>query len=150
MLKNDPALTDSTEEIITPHVGTVFGGIGIVSWPALPFILIFIDCLILFIYLSLELNNLLYWKLPDFQTAGISILWAIFAAVYLSVGIWKNFKSLRYLGLSLFMVVISKIFLIDLAQTATLYRVMVFSLVGVALLIGTFVYIYSRPKFIKR
>jgi|GEM_PF-958811 len=149
MLKNDPALTDSTEEIITPHVGTVFGGIGIVSWPALPFILIFIDCLILFIYLSLELNNLLYWKLPDFQTAGISILWAIFAAVYLSVGIWKNFKSLRYLGLSLFMVVISKIFFIDLAQTATLYRVMVFSLVGVALLIGTFVYIYSRQKFIK-
>jgi len=150
MLKNDPALTDSTEEIITPHGDRVFRGMETGYWPALPFILIFIDCLILFIYLSLELNNLLYWKLPDFQTAGISILWAIFAAAYLSAGIWKNFKSLRYFGLSLFMVVISKIFLIDLAQTATLYRVMVFLLVGVSLLIGTFVYIYSRPKFIKR
>lgn len=107
------------------------------------------EILIGFSYLSLELNSLLYWKLPEFQVAGMSILWALLAIIYLTGGIWGSIRSLRYLGLTLFIVVIGKVFLVDLAQTATLYRVLAFLLIGVILLVGSFAYIYSRQKFEK-
>jgi len=102
-----------------------------------------------FVYASLECHNFLYWQIPDLQTSGISILWAIFAIGYLACGILYNIQTLRYVGLFLFLVVIGKIFLVDLAQTETFYRVVAFLLIGLILLIGSFVYIYSRPKFEK-
>lgn len=104
---------------------------------------------LLFIFMSLETNNLLYWKLPDFQTSGISILWAMFAITYIAGGIGYSIQTLRYTGLFLFFVVVGKIFFIDLAHTQTLYRVIVFLFIGLIFLVGSFVYIYSRPKFEK-
>ena len=109
----------------------------------------FMGLVLLFIYISLEINNLLYWNLPDFQSSGISILWAIFAIGYIAGGIGYTIQTLRYMGLFLFFVVVGKIFFIDLAHTQALYRVIVFLLVGFIFLIGSFVYIYSRPKFEK-
>ncbi len=44
----------------------------------------------LFVYLTLELNSFLYWKLRTFQAGGISVLWALFAVVFVGSGIFKS------------------------------------------------------------
>jgi hypothetical protein len=105
--------------------------------------------LLFFLYTSLEVNSLLFWKLKDFQMGGISVLWALFAIGFTSAGIWKNSRALRYIGLVLFAVVAGKVFLVDLAHMKVIYRVIAFMIVGITLLLGSFAYIYSGRKFIQ-
>jgi hypothetical protein len=103
--------------------------------------------LLLLIYMSLELNSFLYWKLPDFREGGISVLWALTAMAYIAGGVWRNIKPLRYAGLILFAIVLGKVFLYDLQDMAVIYRVVAFMIVGVALLLGSFAYMRANTKF---
>lgn len=105
---------------------------------------------LLFLYATLEVNSLLYWRLRDFQGGGISILWSIFAIAFIAVGIRKTVRALRYLGLVLFVVVTGKVFLVDLQDMAMIYRVVAFLVVGIILLLGSFAYIYSDKKFTRQ
>jgi uncharacterized membrane protein len=100
-----------------------------------------------FMYATLEVNSLLYWCLRDFQEGGISILWAILAICFICAGIWKGVRALRYIGLVLFCIVVGKVFLVDLSDMEMIYRVIAFMVVGVALMLGAFAYIYSSRKF---
>ena len=102
-----------------------------------------------FIYASLETNSLLYWKMRAFQEGGMSILWALFAIAFIAAGIWKNLGPLRYGGLVLFVIVVGKVFLVDLSDMAIIHRVIAFMIVGVALLLGSFAYIFAGKKFEK-
>jgi hypothetical protein len=102
---------------------------------------------LLFLYSSLELNSLLHWKLSEFRSGGISILWAVFAISYLGSGIYFGVRGLRYLGLALFCVVVGKVFLHDLADLDKIYRVIAFLVVGVVMLAGSFAYIHASGKF---
>ncbi len=102
---------------------------------------------LLFLYLSFEINSLLYWNLREFQAGGISVLWTVFAIGFVSGGIWQDVKLLRYFGLALFAVVIGKVFLVDLEHMPVIYRVLAFFVVGIALLLGSFAYLYSSRKF---
>jgi uncharacterized membrane protein len=104
---------------------------------------------LLFIYSTLELNTLLYWKLDSFQAGGISILWAIFAIAFVVGGIWKDLRGLRFAGLLLFAIVVGKVFLYDLQDTPVIYRVVAFLVVGIALLGGAFAYLKAAPHFDK-
>ena len=104
---------------------------------------------LLFVYATLEVNSLLFWKLAKFQKGGLSILWAIFAVGFISGGIWKNLAPLRYVGLALFAVVAGKVFLVDMSHMEMIYRVVAFVVVGVFLLLGAFAYLYSGKKFMK-
>jgi len=103
--------------------------------------------LVLFIYLTLELNSFLYWKLRPFQAGGVSVLWALFAVAFVGGGIWRNVRGLRYAGLVLFAIIVGKVFLVDLANMPALYRVIAFLVVGIALLIGSFAYLRAAPRF---
>jgi uncharacterized membrane protein len=105
---------------------------------------------LLFVYATLELNSLLYWKLRAFQGGGLSILWALFAIAFIAGGIRANVRALRYLGLILFVVVTGKVFLVDLRAMETIYRVVAFFVVGVILLSGSFAYVYSEKKFTRK
>lgn len=102
---------------------------------------------LLFLYLSLEINTLLYWNLREFQAGGISILWTLFAIGLVSGGIRWNVKLLRFLGLALFTVVVGKVFLVDLESTPIIFRMIAFLVVGIALLLGSFAYLFSAGKF---
>jgi hypothetical protein len=105
---------------------------------------------LLFCYVSLELNSLLYWKLSEFRLGGISVLWALFGISFIVGGIWKNVRPLRYVGLLLIAIVVGKIFLVDLSGMPSLYRVIAFLVLGLLLLLGSFAYIYSNRKFTKQ
>jgi hypothetical protein len=105
---------------------------------------------LLFVYATLEVNSLLYWRLRDFQGGGITILWSVFAIAFIAAGIHKTVRALRYLGLVLFVVVTGKVFLVDLQDMEMIYRVVAFLVVGIILLLGSFAYIYSDKKFTRQ
>jgi uncharacterized membrane protein len=102
---------------------------------------------IFFAYATLEVNTLLRWRLPAFQSGGLSVLWALFAISFLVAGIGRSVRPLRYIGLALFAVVVAKVFLSDLRDLDAIYRVIAFVATGVALLLGSVAYIRSNAKF---
>ena len=102
---------------------------------------------LLFIYLSLEVNSFLHFYLDGLRPGGISILWSLFSLGLILRGISKNMRELRYLGLALFAIVACKVFFIDLAQLEQIYRIVAFILLGILLLIGSFIYLKHRESF---
>ncbi|MEI8020147.1 MAG: DUF2339 domain-containing protein [Schlesneria sp.] len=101
----------------------------------------------LFVFLSLELNTFLSVYVPGLRSGGVSILWSVFAFSWLLQGIWRNVRPLRYAGLSLFAVVIWKVFFSDLAQLDSFYRIIAFIVLGVMVLAGSFIYLKYRETF---
>ncbi len=101
----------------------------------------------LFMFLSLELNTFLSVYVPGLRSGGVSILWSLFAFSWLLQGIWRNVRPLRYAGLSLFAVVIWKVFFSDLAQLDSFYRIIAFIVLGVMVLAGSFIYLKYRETF---
>ena len=104
---------------------------------------------LLFAYTSLELNSLLFWKLPEFRAGGISVLWAVFAVSFIVGGIWRTVRPLRYAGLVLCAIVVGKV-VMDTAHMQMLYRFIAYLILSVLLLLGSFAYIYSSRKFSTR
>jgi uncharacterized membrane protein len=104
---------------------------------------------LLFIYLSLELNSLLYWKLREFQAGGISVLWTLFALGFVAGGIWRQVAPLRYVGLLLFAVVIAKVLFSDLAHMPVIFKALALLAVGILLLLGSFAYLAAQKQFVK-
>jgi uncharacterized membrane protein len=102
---------------------------------------------VLFVFLTLELHTLLHVFLPEMRAGGVSILWSLFAFAWLLRGIWRNTKALRYAGLSLFAIVIVKVFFSDLAQLDQFYRIIAFIVLGVVVLAGSFLYLKYRETF---
>ena len=102
---------------------------------------------LLFVYLTLEVNSFLYAYVDGIRSGGVSILWSLFALGLILRGIWKNLRTLRYLGLGLFAVVAAKVFFVDLDQLDQIYRIVAFLILGVLLLIGSFIYLKYRDSF---
>ena len=102
----------------------------------------------LFTFLTLELNTFLSVYVPGLRSGGVSILWSIFAFSWLLQGIWRNIRLLRYAGLSLFAIVIWKVFFRDLAQLDSFYRIIAFIILGVMVLAGSFIYLKYRETFV--
>ena len=102
---------------------------------------------LLFLYASFETDAFFHWRVPAFRTGSISVLWALFAICYIAIGIRNAGKGWRYAGLIIFGVVVVKVFLHDLADMETIYRVLAFMLVGLLLIAGAFAYLKASRNF---
>jgi len=102
---------------------------------------------LLFIFLSLEVNTFLAFFVPGLRAGGVSILWTLFAICCLLGGIWKNLQALRYVALVLFAVVGWKVLFSDLARLDQLYRIIAFMILGILVLCGSFIYLKYRSTF---
>jgi uncharacterized membrane protein len=102
---------------------------------------------LLFIYLSLEVNTLLGRFVPGLRAGGITLLWAAYALTLLVCGLRRGVPGLRYVGLLGFAVVTWKIFFVDLAHLEALYKIVAFIVLGVMLLLAAFVYLKCRQRF---
>lgn len=71
---------------------------------------------------------------------GLSILWGVLSLLLISYGIWKNRKHLRLLAIILFAITLIKLFLYDIATMNTIRKTIVFVLLGILLLIISFMY----------
>jgi uncharacterized membrane protein len=68
----------------------------------------------------------------------VSALWALLALALLASGLWRQRAELRYGGLALLGLALTKLFLFDLARLSSLTRATSFLAVGLALLVGGF------------
>jgi len=102
---------------------------------------------LLFVYLSLEMNTALGRFVPGLRAGGITLLWAAYALTLLLFGLGRSVKGLRYAGLAGFVVVVLKIFFSDLARLDALYKIVAFIVLGVMLLGAALVYLKYRQRF---
>jgi uncharacterized membrane protein len=102
---------------------------------------------LLFLFLSLEVNSALTFFVPGLRAGGVSILWSLFALACLLGGIWKDHAALRYVALTLFVVVGVKVFFSDLTRLDPLYRIIAFIILGVLVLCASFIYLRFRSTF---
>jgi len=100
-----------------------------------------------FLYSTFELNTFLHNYLPAFQSGGISLLWALFAIGYVFSGIITNLRSLRYIGLLLFIICAFKVFFSDLSQLSSLYKIYASIALGIVILAGAFIYVKFVENF---
>jgi uncharacterized membrane protein len=70
----------------------------------------------------------------------LSASWVIYAALLVIVGMRTKYVTIRYFAMALFAVSLLKIFLIDLARVGGIYRVIGFLVVGVILVLVSFLY----------
>lgn len=71
---------------------------------------------------------------------GLSILWGLYALFLISIGIWKRKKHLRIGAIALFGVTLLKLFFYDISNLDTLAKTIVLVVLGVLLLIISFLY----------
>ncbi len=100
-----------------------------------------------FVYLSLEVHSYLHQFHPGFQSAGVSILWGVYALSLLLPGIVRDRPELRWSGLAMFAVVTLKAFFIDLQKTDAIWRIVGSIVLGVLLLAGWYLYLRYRERF---
>jgi len=100
-----------------------------------------------FLYSSLEIWTGLSRFLPEFRMGGISIFWSLFAIALLLAGILKGRAALRGIGLILLGGTILKVFFVDLAGLDQLYRIIAFIVLGIVVLVGSFLYFKFSSRF---
>ncbi len=72
--------------------------------------------------------------------SGLSILWGVYAFIFISYGIWKKKKHIRIGAMLLFAITLIKLVFYDLSHLETIPKTIVFVLLGVLLLIISFLY----------
>jgi uncharacterized membrane protein len=97
------------------------------------------------VFATLETNTSLRYFAPGSEMGGVSVVWSLFALGLLIVGLWKDARAIRYVGLVLFAVVAWKVLFSDLARLDQIYRIVAFLLLGVLVLCGSLVYLKCRP-----
>ncbi len=77
---------------------------------------------------------------------GLSILWGLYALLLIAIGIWKRRPSLRIMAIVLFGFTLVKLFLYDISDMNTISKTIVFVILGVLLLIISFLYNKFKTK----
>lgn len=76
----------------------------------------------------------------QYQKAGLTILWAACSFAMMWLGMRHRFKPLRIVSLVVFSVVLLKLFLFDIRQISETGKIIAFILLGVLLLVISFMY----------
>ncbi|MGR8930162.1 MAG: DUF2339 domain-containing protein [Gammaproteobacteria bacterium] len=103
---------------------------------------------LMFSFLSLEVNSMLYQYVPGLRSGGVSILWSLFALTLIFQGIKRRMRILRLVGLGLFALVAWKVFFIDLARLEQIFRILAFLVLGMMVLGGAYFYMRYQQTFI--
>ena len=74
------------------------------------------------------------------QQLSLSIIWTLYAAFLIAVGIWKKYAPMRYMALLLFGITILKVFLVDLSTLKLFYRIISFLVLSLILIAVSFLY----------
>jgi len=96
----------------------------------------------LFIVLNMETSLFFREYLSAARFAALSVLWTIFSVALMLLGFKENHSGLRKVSLGLFAVTLVKVFLFDMANISTPYRIISFILLGLVL-VGTLICIIS-------
>lgn len=86
-------------------------------------------------------------RLESRQNTAVSVLWACYALVLMGIGIARRRAYVRWLALLLFGLTILKVFTVDLSRLGTVSRIVSFLLLGVLLLVTSFLYARFQHLF---
>ena len=99
---------------------------------------------LLFLFLNVEIYTLLKLHNPLAVKFVITILWVIYGISLFVYGIKKDIENLKLIGTVLIFLAISKAFLIDLANLDSIYRIVLFLILGIVLFALS--YFYQKNK----
>lgn len=74
------------------------------------------------------------------RLASLSIAWALYGTALIIIGINRRYAPLRYLAIALLAITIGKVFLYDMSMLGGIYRIVGFIGLGLALLLGAWLY----------
>ncbi|MBS1653421.1 MAG: DUF2339 domain-containing protein [Bacteroidetes bacterium] len=105
----------------------------------------------LLILLSIEMYHIVLWtnfsQKEDWEywenlyyKAGLSILWGVCAFIMIWLGMKYSFRTLRIISLTLFTITLAKLFLYDISNIPPGGKIAAFILLGVLLLVISFMY----------
>jgi uncharacterized membrane protein len=129
MARRDSLRTFSPER---PDAPAVFG-----VWGAL-----------LFIILNVEVSSFFYEYLPQGRFAAISVLWTLFSVSLMLLGFKTNASALRKASFGLFLATALKVFLFDMANVSTPYRIISFIILGLVLVGTSYLYYKFKDRII--
>ena len=99
---------------------------------------------LLFIVLNIEVTGFFFEYISQARSAAISILWTIFSIVTIIFGFLYNQSALRKTAIGLFVITMIKVFLWDMSNVSTPYRIISFLVLGLMLISAS--YLYHRFK----
>ncbi len=76
----------------------------------------------------------------------ISIMWAVYGALLMTVGFWRKSRMLRYIALGLFALLLAKVFIWDTRTVKSVYRIAAFLATGVTLVGVSYLYQFLKKK----
>ena len=91
--------------------------------------------------LTSEINA--YWVLREGRFARelmVSVTWGVYATVVILIGLRRRYAPIRYFAIVLFGIALLKVFLVDLETLGGVYRIAGFMVVGLVLLVVSFLY----------
>ena len=101
---------------------------------------------VLLIMLSVECSALIHDLAPAATMTSLSVLWTICSVMLMVAGFRLPSLALRIVSFCLFGITLTKVFLLDMAQVSTPFRIMSFLILG-TLLVGTsFLYYKFKPR----
>ena len=90
----------------------------------------------MFVALTVECSALVHDLVPAATMTSLSVLWTVISVVLMIIGFRLPSMALRIVALCLFGVTLAKVFLLDMAQVSTPFRIVSFLILG-TLLVGT-------------
>lgn len=100
-----------------------------------------------FLYLTFEAATFCDVYVLNFRRWAVTIVWGCYGLSLLLGGLHFAKKELRMTGLLLFAITIFKIFLVDLAESTILFRLIAFGLVGIVFLLAAYAYLKKQDTF---
>lgn len=99
---------------------------------------------LLFVVLTVETSAFFYETLPPARFASLSVIWAIFSIILMILGFRKNNDRIRKIALALLFLTTFKVFLFDIRNIRTPYRILSFIVLGLILILIS--YLYNQAK----
>jgi uncharacterized membrane protein len=78
--------------------------------------------------------------LSEQKELATSVAWIFLSLIYFGIGIWKKIRVYRFISIVLFGISILKVFLFDLSNLETIYRIISFIFLGAILILISFLY----------
>lgn len=103
---------------------------------------------LLFIVMNVEISAFFHEFLPQARFAAISVLWTLYSVVLMLLGFRKNSAPLRRVSFALFLVVVLKVFLFDMQNFSTPYRIVSFIILGLVLVATSYLYYRYKDRII--
>ncbi|MBF0227199.1 MAG: DUF2339 domain-containing protein [Desulfobacterales bacterium] len=104
--------------------------------------------IVLFIVLNIEVSGFFHFYAKKAKFASISVLWAIFSISLMGLGFAKNNAALRKTAIGLFALTFLKVFLSDMNEVSTPYRIISFLILGLLLIGGSYLYYRLKERII--